>query len=120
VLEVLTLKDASLVRFVTTTQGWAELARNHICVPNKWPFMVVELLVGHDGAILMSTAVGIPKTSVKALHYQGLYYYELDELPQTVVNAVIAHFKNVYKELLKRVDALTPKSPKPRLILVKQ
>lgn len=119
-LEVLSLRDASLVRFVTTTEGWAELARNHICVPNKWPFMVVELLVGDDGAILMSTAVGIPKACVKALHYQGLYYYGLDELPETVVSAIIAHFKNVYRELLKRVDALAPDAPKPKLILVKQ
>lgn len=118
-MEVLNLKGVTLVRFVTTTHGWAERARNHICVPEKWQFMLVELLVADGGDILMSTAIGIPKSSVHPLNGQGLYYYEFAELPEAVVAAITGHFRNVYKELLRRVDTLLPGAPKPRLMLVK-
>jgi hypothetical protein len=118
-MELLRLKGSSLVRFVTTTQGWATLARNHICVPDQWPFMLVELLIGADGTILMSTAVGIPKTSLNAFHSQGLYYYALPDLPDAIFNAIIAHFKNVYRELFKRVDSITSHSSRPPLLLIK-
>jgi hypothetical protein len=117
-VEVLSLEGSCLVRFVTTTQGWAELSRNHICVPDKWPFMIVELLVAEDGSVLMSTAEGIPKNTVKILQCQGLYYYDFEELPDTIVEAVIGHFKNLYKKLMRRVDTLLPASAKPQLILV--
>jgi hypothetical protein len=118
-VEVLNLKGVTLVRFVTTTHGWAERARNHICVPDKWPLMLVELLVAEGGEVLLSTAVGIPKGSAHPLEEQGLYYYDFAELPETIVTAVTAHFRNVYKELLRRVDTLLPGAPKPRLTLVK-
>jgi hypothetical protein len=119
-VEVLNSKGLNLIRFVTTTQGWSDLVRNEVCVPDEWPYMVVELLVGEDGSILMSTTVGIPKASVSAFQYQGLYCYEFGELPETIVTAVIAHFKNIYKELLRCVDTLIPEAPKPRLLLVKK
>jgi hypothetical protein len=116
-VDVLSLEGSSLIRFITTTQGWAELSRNHICVPDKWPFMVVELLVAEDGSVLMSTAEGIPKNTTKVLQSQGLYYYSFEELPDAIVAAVIGHFKNLYKQLMKRVDTLLPASPKPQLVL---
>ncbi len=119
-MELVSLKGTNLVRFVTSTQGWAELAGNNICVPDEWPYMMVELLIGEDSSILMSSAVGIPKDSVHAFQCQGLYYYEFSELPEAVTSAVLDHFKNIHRELLKRVDTLLPELPKPRLVLVKR
>lgn len=119
-VEVLNAKGLNLIRFVTTTQGWGDLVRNEVCVPDEWPYMVVELLVGEDGAIVMSTTVGIPKASVSAFQYQGLYCYDFSELPDNIVSAVATHFKNIYKELLRCVDTLIPDAPKPRLHLVKK
>jgi len=119
-VEVLNAKGLNLIRFVTTTREWGDLVRNEVCVPDEWPFMIVELLVGEDGAIVMSTTVGIPKSSLTAFQYQGLYCYEFGELPENIVAAVTMHFKNIYKELLRCVDTLIPPSPKPRLLLVKK
>lgn len=118
-MEVLNLKGATLVRFVTTTHGWAERVRNNVCVPDKFPYMIVELLVGADDMILMSTAVGVPKATLSALSRQGLYRYEMEDLPGSIVTAVESHFTRVYRELLKRTDVFRPTDKKPRLSLVK-
>ncbi len=119
-VEVLNAKGLNLIRFITTTQEWGEIVRNEVCVPDEWPYMVVELLVGQDGSIVMSTTVGIPKASLSAFQFQGLYSYEFNELPDNIVAAVTTHFKNIYKELLRCVDTLIPAAPKPRLRLVKK
>ncbi len=119
-MEVLNAKGLNLIRFVTSTREWSDLVRNEVCVPDEWPFMIVELLVGEDGAVVMLTTVGIPKSSLTSFQYQGLYCYEFSELPDNIVAAVTTHFKNIYKELLRCVDTLIPPSPKPRLLLVKK
>ena len=117
-MDVITINGASLVRFVTTTHGWAERARNNICVPDKWPFMIVELFVANNGAVLMSSALGIPKSSVSSFKRQGLYYYPFDEIPTVLVDAITGHFISSYRILLTNADALLPASARPRLKLI--
>ena len=119
-MDVITINGASMVRFVTTTRGWAERAPNNMYVPDKWSCMIVELLVSNSGTILMSSALGIPRSSVTSLKHQGLHYYTFDELPLPLVNAITSHFVSSYKALLKRANSLVSAPSKPRLTLIKR
>src|SRR5262249_6911580 len=40
--------------------------------------------------------------------WQGIYYYEFPELPDTIVRAIEQHFADVHNEIRQRVNALMP------------
>ena len=117
-MDVLNLTGATLVRFVTPTHDWAAIARHNLCVPDKWPYMLVEFLVAANGPVLMSSVIGIPQSSLTALRRQGIYSYPFHELEDVVIVAITAHFTRVYKDMLQRANSLMPERHKPRLILV--
>jgi len=119
-MTIVKLKGMNLFRFLTTTEGWAERMGNAIAVPNHWPLMLVELLCDQDGAVCLSSATGVPKSTVRTFLYQGVYCYEFGELPDAIVSAIDEHFQNVLEEVRNRMDSLLPKPPKPRLVLVKR
>ncbi len=81
--------------------------------------MMVEILVADDGSVLLSTVEGIPKNTARSLHSQGVYFYAFEELPDAIVTAVLGHFRNLYRKLMKRVDSLLPASRKPQLVWTK-
>lgn len=116
-VDVININGATMLRFITTTYGWAERSRNNICVPDRWPFMIVELLFGSGGSVMMSSAIGIPKASVSSLKRQGLYYYSFEDIPPQLIVAVTQHFNISYKTWLKDAGTLL-ETPKPRLTLV--
>lgn len=119
-MNILKLKGMNRLCFVTPTEGWAERMENALGVPSQWPVMLVELLVGEDGAVWMSSATGVSRNSVRAFQWQGIYYYNFRELPDSTVRAIEQHFEDVLNEIRQRVNALMPEPTKPRLVLVKK
>jgi hypothetical protein len=117
-VEVLNLKGATLVRFVTTTTEWSEHTRSSLCVPDRWPFMLVELILAADGQTTMSSVIGIPRSSLSAFRFQGIYSYPFHELPDLVLTAVTTHFTIVHKRVLQRANVLGPARKRPGLTLV--
>ena len=69
-----------MLRFLTPTEEWARRIGNPVTVPVQWPFMLAEISVAEDDAIWMTSAVGVPKSCVKAFFAQGIYLYQFDEL----------------------------------------
>ena len=55
-----------------------------VTVPAEWPLMLVEIFVASDGAILMSSVLGVPKSCVKAFFAQGAYVYPFEELQEAI------------------------------------
>ena len=82
-----------MIRFVTPTEGWTERMDDKLCVPNQWPLMLVDVLVDHEGVVLMSSAVGISPRSARDLAFQGVYEYSFEDLPEGVVAAIERHFE---------------------------
>jgi hypothetical protein len=117
-VDVLNLTGATLVRFVTPTHDWAAIASHNLCVPDKWPYMLVEFLVAANGPILMSSVIGIPKSSLTALRSQGISLYQFHDLQDVVITAITAHFTRVYKDMLQRADLHIPEHHKSRLTIV--
>ena len=48
--------------------------------------MLVEIFISEDGAILMTSVFGVPKSWAKAFFAQGAYAYEFRELPEAIVD----------------------------------
>ena len=55
-----------------------------VTVPAEWPLMLVEIFVASDGAILMTSVLGVPKNCVEAFFGQGAYV-ELNDTNARVV-----------------------------------
>jgi hypothetical protein len=108
-----------MLRFLTPTEEWARRIGNPVSVPAKWPFMLAEIFVAEDGAIWMTSAVGVPKSCVKAFFAQGIYLYQFDELPEAIIEVLDRHFAQVEEDLRSKLDSLLP-TLKPKLILVKK
>src|SRR5206468_4649377 len=53
--------------------------RSAVTVPAEWPLMLVEIFVASDGAILMTSVLGVPKSCVKAFFAQVAYAYQFEE-----------------------------------------
>ena len=109
-----------MIRFVTSTEVWAERMDDKLCVPNQWPLMLVDLLVDREGAVLISNVVGVSKTTARDLGYQGVYEYSFEDLPEEIIAAIEQHFKNALVEVRQRLDALLSDVVKPRLMLIKK
>jgi hypothetical protein len=108
-----------MLRFLTPTEQWAQRTGNPISVPAKWPFMLAEIFVAEDDVIWMTSAVGVPRSCVKAFFAQGIYLYQFGELPEAIIEVLDRHFVQVEDDLRRKLDSLLPKS-KPKLILVKK
>ena len=106
-------------RFLTPTKEWARRIGNPVSVPAKWPFMLAEIFVAEDDLIWMTSAVGVPKSCVKAFFAQGIYLYQFDELPEAIIEVLDRHFAQVEEDLRSKLDSLLP-TLKPKLILVKK
>ena len=106
-------------RFLTPTEAWAQRIGNPACVPAQWPFMLAEIFVAEDDLIWMTSAVGVPKSCVKAFFAQGIYLYQFDELPEPIIEVLDRHFVQVEEDLRSKLDSLLP-TLKPKLILVKK
>jgi hypothetical protein len=107
-------------RFVTPTEGWAERMGDKLCVPNQWALMLIDLLVDHEGAVLMSSVVGISPASARDLAFQGVYEYSFEDLPEGIIAAIEQHFRNALVDVRQRVDDLLSNVTKPRLMLIKK
>ena len=108
-----------MLRFLTPTEEWARRIGNPVSVPAQWPFMLAEIFVAEDDLIWMTSAVGVPKSGVKAFFAQGIYLYQFDELPEPIIEALDRHFVQVEEDLRRKMDSLLP-ALKPKLILVKK
>lgn len=117
--EVVMSKQARMLRFLTPTEDWARRVCNPITVPAEWPLMMVEIFVAEDDVILMTSTVGVPKSCVKAFFAQGIYVYQLRELPEAIIEVLDQHFAQVEQDLRSKLDSLLP-TLKPNLILVKK
>jgi hypothetical protein len=112
-------RGTRMLRFLTPIEEWARRIGNPVSVPVQWPFMLAEIFIGEDDAIWMTSAVGVPKSCVKAFFAQGIYLYQFDELPETIVEVLDRHFAQVEEDLRRTLDSLLPRL-KPKLILVKK
>jgi hypothetical protein len=108
-----------MLRFLTPTEGWAQRIGNPVSVPAQWPFMLAEIFVAEDDVIWMTSAVGVPKSCVKAFFAQGIYLYQFDELPEAIIEVLDRHFVQVEEDVRRKLDSLLP-TFKPKLILVKK
>jgi len=81
--------------------------------------MLAEIFVAEDDVIWMTSAVGVPRSCVKALFAQGIYLYQFGELPESIIEVLDRHFVQVEDDLRRKLDSLLPIS-KPKLILVKK
>lgn len=107
-------------RFVTPTEGWVERMGDRLCVPNQWPLMLIDLIVDDEGAVLMSSVVGVSQTSARDLAFQGVYQYSFEDLPDGIIAAIEQHFRNAMVDVRDRVDALLSNVTRPRLMLIKK
>src|SRR5260370_23793755 len=112
-------KQARMLRFLTPTEEWARRVRVPVSVPAEWPLMMAEIFVAEDGVILMTWTVGVPKSCVKAFFSQGIYVYQLRELPEEIIEVLDRHFVQVEEDLRRKLDSLLP-TFKPSLILVEK
>jgi hypothetical protein len=112
-------EDARMLRFLTPTAGWKTRIGSRISLPGEWPLILVEILHTEGGRLLMTCALGVPKSAARALLSQGAYLYEFDELPATIVDVMDAHFAAVENNIAKKLDSLLP-AIKPKLVLVKK
>jgi hypothetical protein len=117
--EMVISKQARMLRFLTPTEDWARRVCNPIGVPSAWPLMMAEIFVTEDGVILTTCTVGVPKSCVKAFFAQGIYVYQLRELPDAIIDVLDRHFVQVEEDLRSKLDSLLP-TFKPKLILVKK
>ena len=85
-------EDARMLRFLTPTDIWKARIGGRISLPSEWPLILVEILHAEDGRLLMTCALGVPKSAARALLSQGAYLYEFEELPATIVDVMDAHF----------------------------
>jgi hypothetical protein len=108
-----------MLRFLTPTEEWARRIGNPVSVLAEWPFMLAEIFVAEDNVIWMTSAVGVPKSCVKAFLSQGIYLYQFDELPEAIIEVLDRHFVQVEEEIRRKIDSLLP-ALKPKLILVKK
>jgi hypothetical protein len=108
-----------MLRFLTPTEAWWGRVASKVSLPGEWPVMLVEIFHADDGKISMTSALGVPKSSLKAFLAQGAYLYEFQELPAAIVGILDAHFAQVEKDLATKIDSLAP-TLKPQLILVKR
>src|ERR1035438_1768555 len=104
-----------MLRFLTPTEGWALRVGNPVTVPAEWPFMLAEIFVAEDDLIWMTSVVGVPKSCVKAFFAQWIYLYQLDELPDALIEVLDKHFVQVEDDLKHSLDSLLP-TFKPKLI----
>jgi len=75
---------------------------------------------GHqDGAILMTSVFGVPKSCEKAFFAQGAYVYPFEELQEAIIEVLDKHFAHEEKDLRGALNSLLSSS-KPKLILVKR
>ena len=88
-------------------------------MPSEWPLILVEILHAEDGRLLMTCALGVPKSAARALLSQGAYVCEFDELPAAIVDIMDAHFAAVENNIAKKLDSLLP-AIRPKLVLVKK
>lgn len=116
--QVLT-EGARMLRFLTPTEVWRGRVASKVSLPGEWPVMLVEIFHTEDGAISMTCALGVPRSSLRAFLAQGAYLYEFQELPVAIVGILDAHFAQVEKDLATKIDSLAP-TLKPQLILVKR
>ena len=116
--QVLT-EGARMLRFLTPTEPWTGRVASKVSLPGEWPVMLVEIFHADDGKISMTCALGVPKSSLKAFLAQGANLYEFQELPAAIVGILDAHFAQVEKDLVTKIDSLAP-TLKPKLILVKR
>jgi hypothetical protein len=117
--EVMNLPGARMLRFLTPTAAWAARMGSAVTAPAEWPLMLVEIFVASDGAILMTSVLGVPKNCVKAFFAQGAYVYPFEELQEAIIEVLDQHFAQEEKDLRSALNSLAP-SPKPKLILVKR
>lgn len=108
-----------MLRFLTSTEEWAQRIGNPVTVPVPWPFMLAEIFIAENDLIWMTSVVGIPKSCVKAFSAQGIYLYRFDELPEAIIEVLDRHFVQVEEDLRRKMDSLPP-TLKPKLILVKK
>jgi len=108
-----------ILRFLTPTEQWAQRTGSTVSVPANWPYMLAEIFVAEDDVIWMTSAVGVPRSCVKALFAQGIYLYQFGELPESIIEVLDRHFVQVEDDLRRKLDSLLPIS-KPKLILVKK
>jgi hypothetical protein len=80
---------------------------------------LAEIFVAEDDVIWMTSAVGVPKSCVKALFAQGIYLYQFDELPEAIIEVLDRHFVQIEEDLRRTMDSLLP-TFKPKHILVKK
>jgi hypothetical protein len=113
------LKGASLIRFLTPTEGWDERAGDGLCVPYLWKLMLVELLFDEQGELLLSTATGVARNSVKAFRIQGIPFHAYSDLPDYVVAALQKHFQDDARDLLKRLKALSRQPTKSHFVVIR-
>ncbi len=116
--QVLT-EGARMLRFLTPTEDWKGRVASKVSLPGEWPVMLVEIFHTEDGQISMTCALGVPKSSLKALLVQGVYLYEFHELPAMIVGVLGAHFAQVERDVATMLDSLAP-TFKPKLVLVKR
>ena len=112
-------RGTRMLRFPTPIEEWARRIGNPVSVPVQWPFMLAEIFVAKYDAIWMTSTVGVPRSCVKAFFAQGIYLYQFDELPETIVEVLDRHFAQVEEDLRRTLDSLLPRL-KPKLILVKK
>jgi hypothetical protein len=112
-------EGARMLRFLAPTADWKTRIGRRISLPSEWPLILVEILHAEDGRLLMTCALGVPKSAARALLSQGAYVYEFDELPAAIVDIMDAHFTAVENNMAKKLDSLLP-AIRPRLVLVKK
>lgn len=78
--------------------------------------MYVEIVHTLGGQILMTCALGVPKSSFKAFLAQDAYLDDFRELPTSILRILDAHFAQVERGLATKIDSPAP-TLKPRLIL---
>lgn len=110
---------SGMLRFLTPTKPWVERVGRRMSVPAEWPLMLVEIFQLSNGQLAMTCALGVPQMSSRAFRAQGTYLYQFDELPTTVIEILDAHFDQVEKDILDKVDSMADVL-KPQLILVKR
>ncbi|MBY0502776.1 MAG: hypothetical protein K2X03_02625 [Bryobacteraceae bacterium] len=108
-----------MLRFLTPTQPWVERVGRKMSVPAEWPLMLIEIFHLNNDRLAMTCALGVPQMSARAFRAQGTYLYEFEELPASVVAILDAHFDQVEKEILEKVDSRADEI-KPQVILVKR
>lgn len=118
-MAIVTLKGASLLRFLTPTDGWEERTGDALCVPHLWRLMLVDLLIDENGQILMSSVTGVARNSVKAFRVQGVPFHTYSDLPDFVVAALKKHFNDDARGLLKRLRALSRRHTASSLVVIR-